>query len=433
MFLPAALLLGLMYVFGTPPFTVPDEAPHVWRANGFAQGLILPAARPAAVKVAVEDRLGVLSWHLSDNLYRTGKYGWRELKVAWQLTPDGKKQRVSYAAIYTPVPYIPQVAGLVAATAMNLRPLALFYLGRIANLIFAVSIVAWAMRLAPQSSMILGAAALLPMTLFEFASWSADASAIAFGFLFIAFAMRAFTPDRYVTAGDILGLSVSAFLLGMCKPAYFLLPVIVLTIPRSRFTSGRQRAAMIGAIALATMTATLVAMTYFDRGFFNMRITLPVDPAAQMACIRSAPLHFARVLVNDAITNGRFYVEETIGRFGPNEVKLPPLLIIVNLLLLMMATFTTQVSLPRWFRLAAVTIFAATAGGIMLSQYLIWSPVCGETIDGIQGRYFLPILPLLLLAFSGIARIRMRPALLIAVAAACNVAAMIAQLDYYWW
>jgi hypothetical protein len=35
--------------------------------------------------------------------------------------------------------------------------------------------------------------------------------------------------------------------------------------------------------------------------------------------------------------------------------------------------------------------------GILLSQFLIWSVACGEVLDGVQGRYFLPLLPLALI------------------------------------
>ncbi|MEA2327151.1 MAG: putative rane protein, partial [Thermoanaerobaculia bacterium] len=43
LFVVAALLLGLAYVFVTPPFEVPDEQNHFWRALAVGRGQLLPA------------------------------------------------------------------------------------------------------------------------------------------------------------------------------------------------------------------------------------------------------------------------------------------------------------------------------------------------------------------------------------------------------
>src|SRR5207245_11364675 len=46
--------------------------------------------------------------------------------------------------------------------------------------------------------------------------------------------------------------------------------------------------------------------------------------------------------------------------------------------------------------LIALSIVAVTALGVVISQYLSWSIICGDVIEGVQGRYFLPVLPLVL-------------------------------------
>jgi len=68
-------------------------------------------------------------------------------------------------------------------------------------------------------------------------------------------------------------------------------------------------------------------------------------------------------------------------------------------------------------RLLALGIFIATAAGVLLSQFLVWSAICGDVIEGVQGRYFLPVLPLLLVSMRG--RIRWQPSMMPVVAVAC--------------
>ena len=64
--------------------------------------------------------------------------------------------------------------------------------------------------------------------------------------------------------------------------------------------------------------------------------------------------------------------------------------------------------------------------GIYLSQYLTWSRVGAELVDGPQGRYFLPLLPVLALALPGLGDLpRLRAALTALPVAACVAGAAI--------
>jgi uncharacterized membrane protein len=69
--------------------------------------------------------------------------------------------------------------------------------------------------------------------------------------------------------------------------------------------------------------------------------------------------------------------------------------------------------------------------GIFLSQFLIWSVACGEVLDGVQGRYFLPLLPLAL-TLPAFSRFKVPTPVVIGVAALCNVAALIGIARYFW-
>ena len=84
-------------------------------------------------------------------------------------------------------------------------------------------------------------------------------------------------------------------------------------------------------------------------------------------------------------------------------------------------------------RCVAIAIVIATIAGIMLSQYMIWSIVCGDAIEGVQGRYFLPILPLALLAIGfSIPRLRIDARVIAVIAVVCNAFAFVAIIRRYW-
>jgi uncharacterized membrane protein len=338
----------------------------------------------------------------------------QKLQIAASLPYDGTLGgTVRFAAWYTPLPYVAQA--LVGA--LPLRPMIVFYGGRLANLLVAVILIALAIRAAPDYSGIIATVALLPMSLYELASLSADAATIGLAWVFTALLL---VPPRRVWV-----VALAGFALALCKPAYFLIALLAVVVP----LRWRSRVVVIAATAAGTLLSLAVA----GRGAYNPRAGLPVDAAAQIRCIAAAPFQFARVAMNDVLTNGRFYIEEMIGRFGANEIKLSPFVVTVEIILLIAVALTAGAAPRARTRIAAVTITVMTFFGILLSQYLIWSIVCGDAIEGVQGRYFLEILPLFLVSIS-LPRFRWRVSqwAIVGAAIVCNSVALLTLVRHYW-
>jgi uncharacterized membrane protein len=410
LFVAAALVLGLAYIFITPPFEVPDEQNHFWRALAVGRGQLLPARGLDAMPVTKSTQNFV--WVLSRTEPRETLAQKLRIVAAlpYDATPAGT---IRFAAWYTPMPYVAQ--SLIAA--LPLRPAVVFYGGRVANLLLALLLIALAIRIAPQYGSIFATAALLPMSLYELASLSADATTIALAWLFTLLLLA---PPRRIWVIALVG-----FLLALCKPAYFLLALLALVMP----LRWRQKIAILGATAFGTLLAIAAA----QRGAYNARPGLPIDAGAQLRCITSDPIHFAHVMLHDVATNGRFYVEEMIGRFGANELKLSPVVITIEILLLLGVALTCGAAMRARVRITALAIVVMTIAGILLSQYLIWSVVCGDALEGVQGRYFLEILPLFLAAIAlPRMRLRMNPVIVVGLAAVCNAMALLTIVRRYW-
>ena len=410
LFAVVALIVGLAYVFITPPFAVPDEDNHFWRALAVGRGHLV--AKRGLDSIPMPKSIETFTWVIERTSPEQNLSA--KLRTVAAIRYDGRTGRpIRFAAWYSPFPY----AATALVAALPLRPAIVFYGGRIANLLAAVLLIALAIRIAPQYGSIFAAAALLPMSLYELASLSADAITIALAWLFTALLLA---PPRRASLIALVG-----FASGLCKPAYFLIVLLVFVTP----LRWRQRIIILGATAIGTLFAIAAA----QRGAYNARPGLPVDAGAQLRCIASDPIHFVRVILHDVVTNGRFYIEEMIGRFAANELKLSPIVITVEILLLLGVATTCGAALRARIRLTALGIVVLTIAGILLSQYLIWSVVCGDALEGVQGRYFLEILPLFLAAIAlPRVRLRMHPAIVIGLAMACNAMALLTIVRRYW-
>ena len=428
----AALLIGLTYVFVTPVFTAPDEVAHFWRAVAVGRGAVAPASTPRPVPVTVDDSRRVLAWHATSTLDRTGSYGFEDLAVTSRLTWAGEERPVGVVPLYTPVAYLPQAFISAMSDRARVRPLVLFYAGRLANLSVWLLVIALAIRIAPACAPVFAMVALLPMTLYLFSSWSADAAAIALAMLFVALVVRGAGTREPIGRGETAAIAAAALLLTLCKPPYALLVLLAAFIPMARFRSRRHAALAFALIGVAAVAGTATSSMWFDAAYFNMRPGLPIDPAAQLQCIRHDPSRFAGVVLSDIARHGHFYIEQAVGRFAHNEIKLHPLAVRLGWIALAAVALTTAVGLSRAFRVAAIAIAVVVLIGIVASQYLIWSVVCGDAVEGVQGRYFLPILPLLMLGLGGILRRRIPAVAILAVAVVINGSAIATLLLRYW-
>ena len=406
-----AAVLGVAYAVLTPPFEVPDEVYHFWRPLVIAQGQLMPQRRHApdagTIPLGAQNLVFVMSQKTAE-----GKYTREQMRVGAQSPLELNRPKVvRFPTWYTPVPYASQTLAGVAMRLFGLRPFVVFYLGRLLNLAAALVLMAIALRVAPDFAGPLAAVTLLPMTLAQFASWSADAMTIAVAVLLTALLLAERAPRATIAV---------AFVLALCKPAYFLIALLAL---HTRYRKS-MKAAIIGACA----GGTLLALAYARLGAYAQRMFDPIDPAAQLRCLISDPMRFVRAVAHDIPAHGRLYVEQLVGRFGGAvQVGMPRIFVLLEMLLLVAVAITGRSKA----RPTSVLIVAGSAFGIFLSQFLIWSVACGEVLDGVQGRYFLPLLPLAL-TLPAFSRFKIPAMVVVGISAVSNVVALIRIARYFW-
>jgi hypothetical protein len=410
LYLAIALPLALAFAFVTPPFQSPDEVGHYWHATAIARGDLLPRkfdGRPSAmIPRDARDLVATLWMELAG---KDVPYDRAKLSEAWRLRAGDELVRVSFPSFYTPVPYLPQALAIACGRVMHARPLLVFYAGRVLNAAAAVLLVMLAMRLLPDAAWVFGTVGLTPMFLYLAGSFSADAVTNGLAFCTVAAAIRGATA-----------LPVVATLLSLVKPGYALLA----------FVSVRRRAsvaiAVIGVAAGAWFASSVARDAYYP-----MRSDVVTDATAQAGHVMRAPLHFARIATVDYARHGLQYLDHLVGRLGWLDVGLPRVILVAFVLLFAYATLSVNVTLRAVDRAVIAAVFVATLLIVSLSQYLLWTPVGSEAVEGMQGRYLLPAAPLVLLALSA-PRLRGRWWVPASIGAGANVIAIYTLARHYY-
>ncbi len=396
-FLIAALLFGAVLAAVTPPFQVPDEPAHFYRAYRVSEGRLdlVPrglreAMLPASVHRIGTDLLGDLPFN-NEKRIAPGK-----ILAAFQvpLEPD-RREPVFFANSlqYTFVPYIPQAAGIAAGRLFGAPPVALLYLGRLTNLLFGVLIVAFAIRRLPAYKWLTAMVALTPMALSLLGSASADVTTIAAAFTLVSMVAKLAWGEKGATRGDLLLLTLSAVALCASKPPYMPLALLPILIPAARFPWRRAGFILFHTI-LALAAAAWSVVT--SRSVGTIRIDAGVDVNRQIHDSLTHPFGFLWVLIHDYAVHTPRYLGELVGKLGWLDTKIPIPLRVVYLAVLLALVFldvSPRIEVRPWQKgiLAAATLAAMAI--VSASQYAIWTSYGADLIEGIQGRYFLPLVP----------------------------------------
>lgn len=408
MYLLIAAPVLVLLCFLTQPLHSLDEPAHFLRVVQLSGGSVFP--------VLGADHKSTGSYEEAGTRKFAGFYGTRyenyrqwqnkvthsELSALFAIT-NGRNDKEfiqhSNTTIYFPIVYAAPVAAVYVARMLTDKPLIWLYAGRLANALVGAALTYLVLRHATRGQFLFFAAALLPITLFQMAALSADSllvpAAMALAMIFgrVIEGRPLSVPEwvAAVLAGAFVGLGKFAYL-----PLVVILPLVAVLI-RRRFDRS------VIALGLAT-TAIVIVWVVWSARIHNLVFTMRQDDLAskinvqaQLALILAHPLVFAKAL-HAALGLAKlktYFFSLSGGVIGWFDVWLPSPITLLNFLVLA-ATFLVDYRARATSILVRSGIYFACLSSslaVFLLLYLQWNAVGSNDIDGVQGRYFLPLLP----------------------------------------
>jgi uncharacterized membrane protein len=223
----------------------------------------------------------------------------------------------------------------------------------------------------------------------------------------------------------------------LSKQAYAPLVLLIGLVPVARFSGARARLAVVLAV---TASGVVPAGLWFIalRGLELGPLTPGSDPQEQIAFLLSHPVQGASVLLNTLVAHFGRYVRTFVGQLGSLDVWLPAAVYaIYPLVLLAVSTLDGGRASPvrGWGRGILLGVAVTTWLSVMLFAYVGWNLPGDTVVRYVQGRYFIPLAPLLACAVhlpwrAGLSRV---PALLaIAAAAVVLIVGSVSIVPRYW-
>ena len=376
------LALGLSFMFILPPAAPPDEAHHFYRAfeiscrnlfsksfPGGAGGNILPAGIEAYT-----DPSAVLDWgNASPVLF-------------------------SNTALYFPTCYLPQALGIRIARLFTNHTMAIFYAGRAANFATAYVLSILALKYMPFGKNILFIIMCFPVTLQEMVSLSPDAVTNALSFLFLAGVLRLCHDGKQLTRRQFVRLLVCSLWLSAAKVIYVAAGLIAVLLPDSLYKDGKTARRARALLLLTPVIANILSMSYSAR--FIGDLTAGVNAAGQVKFALTNPVLVLLAVIRSTAQDLQFWVRSmTADYMGSLNLMINPGVTLVLMLLLGFAVASADAGEADRNRRLSISLMILAAFGFLAmlgSLYVTWTVVGAGKVNGIQGRYLIPFVPMVL-------------------------------------
>lgn len=441
LFVVSVAALGLIYTLVLPPLSAPDEVSHYISAYELSSrlmgreavnenGLIRIRAEDAWLE-DVNDVLAddgtetgngndavILGQELTEGTYQrlhkeiTGADGYKEPETyqagAAKPADMANDTAVSYqpSVRTTPLAYLPQALGFTLARVLGLGSLGLLYMGRLFNLAFFAAAGRQTLKRLPFGKTVVFGVYLLPMNLHLVSSLSYDVLITALCGYFTALSLDLAYRARRVRLKDVALLALTLAVMGPCKMVYGVIAGLCLLIPVRKFGGwGRwlgSAAAVLGAFLCAMAAVNLGTVSMYTKAE-DSYIAWAGETGYTFAELLHRPVHVLKLCYDTFVWKGTQLFEGMIGGSLGNQdpVLNTPAAVILALtaILVILALKKPEETVQMkagdriWIGCLAVLVL----GALMFSMLLAWTPRSASMIEGVQGRYLLPVLPALLL------------------------------------
>lgn len=429
LFLGIAVPMGIAFLFFLSINMVHDGATHLAKVYHYSNVLMGQSEEDISGYVVLDhdEKQAFDEMYAEDNREnKTAEMYYDTIEHFWEKSEEQDKE-ISHeyreTSASSPLEYFPGILGMTLGRLLGGSARLNILLAKICFFLFYIGAIFWAIKISPYFKTVIAFTALLPMALYQATGITYDSIVIAIGMLIIALYFKA--RQQRLDKKEIIFLLILAMVLGCCKGGFYL-PILFLFcfIPSEVFSSKKKKWKLCSGTFAAGGIGLLV--TSFDAYFpvifdmaKRMRVTqanntgmevgnqiATVVPETQTLAYGigyafSNPFSFIKMMISTLVEKADYYMGNLVGyRMAWSDITTEWIIIFLFLILVWMAAFNIEgekVNVLTRERLAGIVIIAMEVIGFHILM-LIETPIGELIIQGVQGRYFIIWVPILLLA-----------------------------------
>jgi uncharacterized membrane protein len=336
---------------------------------------------------------------------------------------------------YNPVAYAPYVPAAAIGNLLGLDFPNLLLLMRLLGVATFTAVVAYAIKLTPTLKWAFVLIAMLPVSVYNRSVLSADGAALAYAMMITALCLGAVQR-----AGRVWERSLWMTLCSLSKQPQIVFVLLELITCRTTESWRRWRnlavvvvpSFILSPLWVVAVSADIAAWRLFEaesnpREYF--------DPLWKLAYMWEHPLRFPLAAWTAANRWGDRLWYELLGILGWQDILLQPWTYFVLTVLLLLVCFE-KTNLDGALRARVAVITGLTVVSYIVTVYLIffliYTPLNIDYVRGVQGRYFVIILPVFTIFLAAIANIGLPRGVVATIAFAGSLLSGIATFEALW-
>lgn len=397
MYVFSIITLCLLYMYIFPPLGVPDEELHFYQSYRLSNRLLQYEDLVDGyfeIRVTDNDCISYLGNAASlSSWYQTTESVNDSKKI---LVKSNNNINVTTKAKYT---YLPSALGITLCRLLNFNGRITLIVGRLFTLFTVIIITFWAIKIIPYGKYFIYALALLPESIYLSNSFSYDGINLALCMLIVSYFLLLYSKNKIEFKQLLLLFLLIVFMIPI-KFAYstflallFFLPVKKIAYSNKKTVVAISSAFLILSSVIAACYKTIYAHLFYTGGEGQYNIAYLLQNFSYTISIT------LRTLIHKSSNLFVSSFGQIIGRAHNGLLELYNIslfsFIMVLILILICLYDCSNNCLTKHIRIGISIISILSIFSILAIMLLSATPINSYTIDGLQGRYLLPIYTLL--------------------------------------
>ncbi|MBI4974184.1 DUF2142 domain-containing protein [Candidatus Roizmanbacteria bacterium] len=402
-------ILGLAFTFVVPPLQKPDEHGHFIRTILLSHGKIFLTNKDGVLPIEkqyyelVHDPLlNKIPYHPRIKFY-TRWYIRSPFadKDAYKLVNESTWGQFMLPA----TSYIPYAVGISIARLFQLNAYLTFFMGRLSMFLLAFVWMIFLYKKIPQAfKPILLFVFSLPMLIHQITGYNYDAMQCMMGFSLFVLILN-LLQKRKLSLPELTALGGTFLLFLIMKLSFEPMLLLIFLIPYKKIAGSFSQYVKKIIFVLVILLAGyfLIKSTFFISASRYSHHPKGVNPAQQVQYILNHPINYLQNFMQSSLRLSKFHLQGLIGIFGWLDYSMAwwvyVLYLFASIYLICSINLEKSERMNPWQIMLILGSVFLTYSFMLTIFYLNWKTVGSPVIDGTQGRYFISLLPFILLGF----------------------------------
>lgn len=399
--------LGIIYTLLFPQGIVPDEWTHMYFIDSLASQITGKEINGKVTMRTVDVQLYNMQIQNPNNDYYTYIYN-----NIIDFTDDNEYTNINIdsVSLSSLFAYFPSVIGTIISRLFGFGAVMTVYFARLCNFSFYCSLTYLAIKKISFGKLLLFTITMLPMTCHQMFSLSYDAVINATSFLCISYGLFFIYESKEIEFVDLILYSICGLLVMANKGSAYAFILVIPILAKYFNPNGDLIAKKTKIIIFLILVISILLLNY--RSLMNVSNSSGIQAVSGAGIVpwTGTPSYTLSSLLNDIpgtinifintfIEKGWWYITTVIGsELGWLNIVMPNWIINVWLGILIMSSISEKSNNDVFTYEHKLLYFLISFGVILvviLAMALAWTPMDYATVEGVQGRYFTPIIFLL--------------------------------------